>query len=103
MKAQAIVFAGVGNVELRGLKLPEPGPGELLLETLFSGISPGTELRCLAGKQGGAEFPFVAGYAMVARVIGRGAGASLADGTLVFSMGSEHCGEVNRAWGGHMS
>jgi 3-hydroxyethyl bacteriochlorophyllide a dehydrogenase len=103
MKAQAIVFTGVGKVELQSLNLPEPGPGEVALETLFSCISPGTELRSLAGKQGGGNFPFVPGYALAGRVIKRGPGATLAEGALVFSGGSEQCGEVNRCWGGHMS
>jgi len=37
------------QVELREYPLPEPGPGELRVRTLYSGISAGTELATYRG------------------------------------------------------
>jgi 2-desacetyl-2-hydroxyethyl bacteriochlorophyllide A dehydrogenase len=95
MKASAVVVTAVDTVELQTLDLPDPSDGEVLVASLYSCISPGTEVRCLAGKQPEATFPFVPGYAL--------AGTTIAEGTTVFCMGSEYTGSVTRAWGAHMS
>jgi 2-desacetyl-2-hydroxyethyl bacteriochlorophyllide A dehydrogenase len=103
MKAQAIVATGINQVELKQVDLPEPGEGEVLMEAQYSCISPGTETRCLSGKQGDAKFPFVPGYAAVGRVAKAGKGVSLAQGTVAFYMGSAYTGAFNSAWAAHMS
>jgi threonine dehydrogenase-like Zn-dependent dehydrogenase len=41
--AQALWIVGPGSAELRVETLPEPGPGQLLVRALYSGISRGTE------------------------------------------------------------
>jgi 2-desacetyl-2-hydroxyethyl bacteriochlorophyllide A dehydrogenase len=102
MKAQAIVFTDVGQVTVSPVAIPAPGNGELLLEALYTCISPGTELRCRAGKQAGASFPFIAGYAFVGRVIACGAETTLKTGTLVCCSGTRDA-TLNRMWGGHIS
>jgi NADPH:quinone reductase-like Zn-dependent oxidoreductase len=51
-------------VTLEQIEIPEPGVGEVLLEVEYTLISPGTELRCRAGKQDGAVFPFIPGYSL---------------------------------------
>lgn len=71
-----------GEGEIREAPLPSPGPGEVLLEALYSGISRGTESLVFQGHvppseysrmrapfQGG-DFPFPVkyGYQLVARV-----------------------------------
>lgn len=102
MKTRAIVCSGANQVELRQIEIGNPGPGELLLEALYSCISPGTEMRCLRGKQGDAKFPFIPGYAQVCRVKEHGPGCKLADGMLVFSMGTQRADGVCIAWGAHI-
>jgi 2-desacetyl-2-hydroxyethyl bacteriochlorophyllide A dehydrogenase len=102
MNAQAIVFTDVGQVTVAPVAIPAPGSGELLLEALYTCISPGTELRCRAGKQPGATFPFIAGYSFVGRVIACGVDTLLEAGTLVYCAGTK-AATLDRMWGGHIS
>lgn len=104
MKSRGVVFTGVDTVEIGEFDLPEPGPGEVLLEAEYTCISPGTELRCLRGKQRGAPpFPFLAGYAFAGRVLKVGPGAEVEPGQPVFTQGTEHTAEFGKCWGGHVS
>ncbi len=54
-------------------ELKKCGPDELVCETLYSTISPGTELRMLAGHYGTeGKFPFIPGYSSVGKVVETG-------------------------------
>lgn len=69
-----VIFEKTGHVGLGEAKLKECGPGELICETLYSTISPGTELRMLAGHYGTeGKFPFVPGYSSVGKIVEVGA------------------------------
>lgn len=104
MITQALIATAVNTVSLDQVELPEPQDHEVLVETLYSSISPGTELRCLSGKQGGdATFPFVPGYSMIVRVVQAGPRAATPVGTIAFLMGSAKTGKFSRAWGAHMA
>ncbi|MGM1064400.1 zinc-dependent alcohol dehydrogenase [Saccharothrix sp. Mg75] len=46
---RALWFTGSGKSEIRPVELPEPGPGDVVVRTLFSGISRGTESLVLRG------------------------------------------------------
>ena len=99
MHAVRLLFVGPRQVEFASVDLPEPlpGPGTLLVRTLFSGISSGTELlgyRGLLdpelpideriGSLGGTfRYPFPYGYSCVG-VVEKSAGA-LPPGTPVFA------------------
>lgn len=103
MKAKAILFTGVNEVAVADADVPEPGPGEVLVQARYTCISPGTELRCLAGQQpGAAPWPFVPGYSMVGTVIARGPDTSLQEGATVFCSGTARV-NYGRTWGGHIS
>ncbi|MBI5667425.1 MAG: zinc-binding alcohol dehydrogenase [Chloroflexi bacterium] len=102
MQAKAIVATAEQQVALQTVEVPAPGPGEVLVEAAYTAISPGTELRCLAGKQEGVRFPFVPGYSMVGRIIARGDGVSVPEGTLVYCAGTTKA-NVSLGWGGHVS
>ncbi len=103
MKAKAILFKGPGQAGTGDVEIPGPGPGEVLIETSYSCVSPGTELRCLAGKQDGSpSWPYIAGYSMTGTVKARGEGADLPEGTPVFCAGTAKAG-IRRQWGGHVS
>lgn len=102
MQTRAILFTAPKQVRLETVEIPAPEAGEVLIESIYTLISPGTELRCLSGKQDGVVFPFIPGYSMVGRVVGRGAGVSLPEGTLVFCGGTGKA-SVNLAWGGHVA
>src|SRR3954470_7039656 len=101
VKARALVATAVHQVEVCDIELPRPLRDEVLVEALYTCISPGTELRCLAGKQRGTTFPFVPGYAMVGKVARAGEATGIKEGTIAFLMGSEHGGGVSLSWGGH--
>jgi 2-desacetyl-2-hydroxyethyl bacteriochlorophyllide A dehydrogenase len=100
-----LFFTGVGRVEFGETELPEPGPDDVLIKTSLSGISPGTELRCLAGEQDGLgrdRFPFIPGYSLVGTVVrASGCHAGL-HGRVVFSSGARRAKHA-AAWGGHIA
>jgi threonine dehydrogenase-like Zn-dependent dehydrogenase len=54
--ARAIWFAKQGVAELRAAPLSPPGPGQVLVRTLFSGISRGTERLVFQGAVGRSEW-----------------------------------------------
>ena len=81
MQNPTVVFRGPGVVDLEDRPVPSPGPGEVLLRTRRTLISPGTDLTILEGAfpAGSAwdaygQFPFVAGYSSAGEVAGLGEG-----------------------------
>ncbi|MDT7728800.1 MAG: hypothetical protein QOI21_5376 [Actinomycetota bacterium] len=48
-KERAFWFKSLGETELRFSDVPDPGPGEVLVRTLYSGVSRGTETLVLRG------------------------------------------------------
>jgi 2-desacetyl-2-hydroxyethyl bacteriochlorophyllide A dehydrogenase len=97
MRARRLLFVAPRQVEPAAVDVPEPGPGQLLVRTQWSGISSGTELLCYRGllaadlplderigSLGGTfRFPFAYGYSCVGQVERSDLG--LAPGTLVFA------------------
>jgi 2-desacetyl-2-hydroxyethyl bacteriochlorophyllide A dehydrogenase len=95
-RASAVWFDGPRSVAIRDCELPEPGPDQVLVRTLFSGISPGTELLAYRGEidetvvldetlpalSGRFSYPFRYGYSCVGQVE-EGSGAPA--GALVFA------------------
>ncbi|MHA7774558.1 zinc-dependent alcohol dehydrogenase [Roseibium sp. M-1] len=96
-KTQALWYTGPRQCELGAAALNEPGTGEVLIETLFSGISRGTEGLVFRGEvpesewqrmrapfqDGDFPFPVKYGYANVGRVLDGDPGLK---GRLVFSL-----------------
>jgi 2-desacetyl-2-hydroxyethyl bacteriochlorophyllide A dehydrogenase len=80
--ATAVSFEAPRRVELVGVDVPAPGPGEVVVRTLWSGISGGTEMLAYRGEidpllpldeaigalAGTFAFPFRYGYSCVGRV-----------------------------------
>jgi len=90
------------TVELTGVDIPAPASGEVLVESAYTCISPGTELRCWAGRQPNPiPHPFVPGYAMSGTVVACGPDAALAEGARVICKGTQRA-DVNLQWGGHV-
>lgn len=103
MIARAIVFTDINSVALGETEIPAPGPGEVLVEAEYTCISPGTELRCLAGRQDGTPgWPFIPGYALAGRVITCGPMTRTSVGTRVLCAGTSQASS-HRLWGGHVS
>lgn len=94
---RAVVFDGPGSVSVRDLPDPEPGPGEVRVRPLLTGVC-GTDRHLLAGGFM-ATFPLVPGHEIVGEVETLGDGAasggdgagSLAVGDLVAVDNSEVC------------
>lgn len=103
MKSQAILFADVNKVILDSVEIPEPQAGQLLIKTAFSCVSPGTEIRCLAGLEASAPaFPFIPGYSLTGTVIAAGPHTSTPIGAKVFAKGTQHA-SIATCWGGHVA
>lgn len=62
MKTKAVIFPKADTFEFAELTLPDPGPSEVLLRSVVTAISPGTERWILRGKHSGSKFPCVPGY-----------------------------------------
>jgi 2-desacetyl-2-hydroxyethyl bacteriochlorophyllide A dehydrogenase len=86
MNRQALYFMGPALVEVRKEPLPDPGQEQVLVKTLFSGISPGSEMliyrdqfptdmaldATIPSLTGTFQYPLKYGYASVGRVIASG-------------------------------
>ena len=99
----AIVFPAVGEVELRDVSLPPPGPDDVLVEVEHTTISAGTELHCLHGTirlgAGTVRFPFTPGYQAAGRVRAAGdAVTEIAVGDRVFSARCKQPPEWEGGW-----
>lgn len=100
MKRRSVYFTAPGQAAVVEEALPAPAAGEVLVETLVSAISPGTEMlfyrgqlaagvavdTSIAALSGGLTYPLKYGYACVGLVIGLGANVSDEwQGRLVFA------------------
>jgi L-iditol 2-dehydrogenase len=73
MRAHRVAFTAPGKVAIEPFELPEPADDELLVETLYTTISPGTErshylaeVNTVTRDKG---FPFYPGYSNIGRVM----------------------------------
>ncbi len=87
MKARAIHHVAKRKVAVGHASLPALGAGEVLVRTLYSAISPGTESLVFEGRvppgmpldariaslSAGASYPFAYGYALVGEIVDAGA------------------------------
>ena len=103
--AVALWITGPRQVALRAVDLPEPGPGEVRVETLVSAVSRGTERLVLEGRvpaaraaamrcpfqEGDFPFPVKYGYMTVGRV---GAGPAELLGRTVFALAPHQSAHV---------
>jgi 2-desacetyl-2-hydroxyethyl bacteriochlorophyllide A dehydrogenase len=95
MKTHAVVFVEPGRVEVRELEVPDPGPGQVGIRTVCSGVSQGTERWALTGRYGhfdrdlSAYYPCSPGYqaAGVVEALGQGV-EDLTVGDHVFAPGT---------------
>ncbi|MFN2489355.1 MAG: zinc-binding dehydrogenase [Actinomycetota bacterium] len=97
MRARALTFVAPRLVDVEQVDVAAPKAGEVLVRTLYSGISPGTEMLAYRGEIDAAvplderigalggtfAFPFRYGYSCVGRV--EDARGSLPLGSLVFA------------------
>jgi 2-desacetyl-2-hydroxyethyl bacteriochlorophyllide A dehydrogenase len=96
MDAQALWIPEKGRAELRPAEAPDPGPGEIRVKAIASGISSGTEMLLYHGLgpggqkmtpstcEGRWDLPVKYGYQSVGRVIDAGSDSGYREGELVF-------------------
>lgn len=102
---QAIVYEAADKVAIRQLTLGPCGPEEIVCETLYTFVSPGTELRVLGGHYGARDnFPLIPGYSVVAKVVEVGAAVKgFRIGDLVSGRNPRPVPGIKAQWGGQAS
>ena len=89
----AVVTTAPGCVEVEPEADPSPGPGEIVIETVATGIC-GWDLHLFQGDHPYAHFPLAQGHEAVGRVVELGAGLdSSLEGALVVVEPTLECGE----------
>ena len=103
MKTQAVVFPEADRFEVTELTLAEPGPGDIVVRTLVSAISPGTERWILRGKHIGTQFPCVPGYHRIGVVEDCGSEVTAFEpGDVVYGSGGAWAEDIVTMWGAHV-
>jgi 2-desacetyl-2-hydroxyethyl bacteriochlorophyllide A dehydrogenase len=102
---KAIVFTDPGKIEIRNFNLPPCGKDEIIAKTLYSFVSPGTELRILSGqKESKGKFPLIPGYSWVGEIIEVGSNVKgWHEGELVSGRNPIPVPGINSLWGGQAS
>ncbi|MDJ0978580.1 MAG: chlorophyll synthesis pathway protein BchC [Erythrobacter sp.] len=91
METLAVILEGPERLALRTLELNPLGPGDVLVEISFSGVSTGTEKLLWTGRMPqfpGMGYPLVPGYESVGRIIDAGDEARERIGDWVFVAGA---------------
>ena len=68
MKAQALICTAQQEFSLETFDVPEPASNQILIGTLYSGVSVGTEFAVIRGKLDWGPFPVCTGYQGVGTV-----------------------------------
>ena len=102
MKTKAIIYDAVDAIRYGEVELPPCGPGQIVARTLYTFVSPGTELRVLGGHYGAdGNYPLVPGYAAISKVVAVGPEAKgFAVGDVISCRNSARFADVNVMWGG---
>ena len=106
LEALAIVLERPEHIALNRLTLTNPEADDVVVKTLWSGISTGTERLLFTGRMPtfpGMGYPLVPGYESVGVVTQAGPGAHVREGQLVFVPGARCFGDVRGLFGGAAS
>ncbi|WP_027173819.1 chlorophyll synthesis pathway protein BchC [Methylobacterium sp. 10] len=106
MHALAVLLERPEHLSLAELAIDAPGAADAVVETLWSGISTGTERLLWSGRMPpfpGMGYPLVPGYESVGEVVEAGPASGLAVGQRVFVPGARCFGPVRGLFGGAAS
>ena len=106
MHSIAVVMEEPRRLKLASLLLDAPGPADVVVETLWSGVSAGTEKLLYTGRMPtfpGMGYPLVPGYETIGRVVDAEPDSGLAVGANVFVPGAHCFGSVSVVHGGSAS
>jgi len=102
MQTQAIVMMQPERLALEQLTLSEPGPGDVVVDVRWSGISTGTERLLWTGRMPtfpGMGYPLVPGYEACGEIVEAGPDSGLRSGDVVFVPGATCYGDVRGLFG----
>ena len=100
MQARAVILNAPHDLAISSLSVTEPGADDVVVQTIWSGISTGTERLLYTGRMPtfpGMGYPLVPGYESVGRVIRGGGG--VAEGATVFVPGANCFGAIRGLFG----
>lgn len=98
---KAVVFTKPNDIEVKAFDVPRCGAKEILCESIYSFVSPGTEMRVLSGRQQKSEFPLIPGYSWVGKVVAVGSEVTgWKTGELVSGRGGVSIPGHFSCWGG---
>ena len=103
MDTLAVVIEAPERLSLRRLELNDPGPGDVVVEVAWSGVSTGTERLLWSGRMPpfpGLGYPLVPGYESVGRIVEAGAEVRARIGEYVFAPGSAGFKDARGLFGG---
>ena len=100
MKSKSLWYTGPKEIEVREIELPEPGPGEALVEVSVCGICTWDLFIYSGGFQDQRPYPFYFGHEGIGRIVRCGDGVDLEDGQRVALRESR---KVGNQGGGHMA
>ena len=102
---RAIVFEGVGKITTAEFELGPCGEHDIVVKTLYTMVSTGTELRVLGGHYGASNnFPLIPGYAVIGEVTAVGAGVKgYRVGDLISGRNPRAVPGIKSQWGGQAS
>lgn len=106
LNALAIVLEEPERLSLRRLPLDSPGAMDVVVATLWSGVSTGTERLLYTGRMPdfpGMGYPLVPGYETVGEVVEAGPESGFTVGQRVFAPGATCFGPVRGLFGGAAS
>jgi 3-hydroxyethyl bacteriochlorophyllide a dehydrogenase len=104
-QARAVVIPTAQHIELRTVNLTPAAPGDVVIETVYTSISAGTERMLYDGRMPHPmlQFPVVPGYETVGTVVDAPDNARELVGKWVYVGGARCYTDVNPAWGGQSS
>jgi 2-desacetyl-2-hydroxyethyl bacteriochlorophyllide A dehydrogenase len=103
MKTKALIFTKANEFAIKELTLDNPGDSDIVVKTLVSAISPGTERWTLLGKHLGTQFPCCPGYHRIGVVERRGKNVKeFEEGDIVYGTGNRWMEkDIVSLWGAH--
>ena len=107
-RINAVLFNGPGTSSIESFELAVCEPDQVIVETIYSFVSPGTELRIFAAgdqeENGKPSFPVIPGYSYVGRIIEVGSEVKgWAEGELVTGRNPLPIPGVHQYYGGQAS
>lgn len=106
MDAMAVILDAPKRLSVRRLALNPAGPNDVIIETVWSGISSGTEKLLWTGEMPrfpGMGYPLVPGYESVGRIVDAGQDVEERIGEWVFVPGANCYAEARGLFGGTSS